>query len=1491
MSITEIAIKRPILFIVLFLIIGGFGIMAYKNLKYELLPDLAIPMATVFTAYPGASPKEVENSITKKIEDAVAGVSKIKKVTANSSENISIVSIEFLADADADQAVQEVQRAISKILPELPNGVKSPSIEKFNVNDAPVLRLGITSNSNETELYNIIKNQIKPRISQLKSVGRISILGGAEQEIKILINQQKMISYGISNAGLSEAVRRSNGDIPLGSIKDTDAQLGIRITGKFTDFTELENLSVKSFSDGSSIKLKDVATIQSGTKETEVINRLNSTPSIGLFISKQNGANAVEVSKLVRSELTKLENEYKTLGLKFSVAQDSSEFTVSAANAVYHDFFIALILVALVMLVFLHSLRNALIVMLAIPTSLVSAFIMMYFMDYSLNLMTLLAMSLVIGVLVDDSIVVLENIYRHLEMGKDKEKAALDGSNEIGFAALSITLVIVVVFLPLALVPGLVGSLVKQFSLVIVVSTLFSLLVCFTLTPMIASRFAKLEHLNKHSFFGKIGLFFESGINGFTNWYVSILEWSLKNKIATLSITLALMIGAFSLVGTGIVGSEFTPATDKGELSLLINMQPGTKLSETDTAVKLVEDKIKAIPEVTKVFTNIGYQADGFNENYSSHVAAINISLRSAKERKKSLQDLSREIRVTAMQVPGVKARVSPIGLFGANDAPIQILVSGTNRDTIMETATTILNTMRGINGVVNPRLSAEQGKPEIDIVINKEKAASLGLSLEDIGANMRNAINGYDELKFRSNNEEVNVRIQLQEEERSNTASLKQYSFINDKGQVIYLNQFADINLKSSPNNLERRNKQASVIVLSQVIGRPVGDIGADIKSAVAKSTIPDGVKISYEGDLELQDDSFGSLGLALLTSFMLIYLIMVALYNNWMYPFVVLFSIPVSVVGAFLALALTAKSLNIFSIFGLIMMMGLVAKNAILLVDKTNDNRKEGLQLFPALIDAGKTRLRPILMTTLAMVIGMLPLALAKGAGAELNSGLAWVLIGGLSSSMFLTLLVVPVVYYILTRLMEKINSWKRNNKVSYTTKNIVQQIPTAISIIILFVTLSLSTKAQDLKLTIKDAVNIGLANNSQIKLAELEEIKAKYNTKEATSNLYPNISASGAYTRNIKAPIFFFPSFGQDPVSGGITIDDKNLVPVVAAANNVYSTTATLSMPVWNKEINSSIKAAKVNERLAKVNTLVSKSQLATEIQKAYYNVLVSKSGSALVEQSIKRAELFLKSSIVLQSQGLALDADTLSAYVNLETIKINRYKSNTAINQSINYLKNLTGIAENMELIFLDSLAASTITNETLEKALTTALSKRPELLQNGITNEAAKAQLQIDQSRYYPNLSFISQYQIQTQSNDFQLKNYTWPNSFFLGLQVNIPIFSGFKNDIKVRQTKTNIQQLAIQKEQLGKQITLEVKNAYLSQQEAYFSWQAQSNILPSAERNLQLITSRWQKGISKYNEVADAELTLSQAKNNQLQAAYNFLMAKTDYLKATNTSF
>lgn len=1486
MSITGLAIKRPILFIVFFLVLGGLSVMSYLKLKYELLPNLATPTITVITAYPGASPVDVENSVTKKIEDAVAGVSKSKKVNGTSSDNLSLVSIEFVADADPDQALQEVQRAVNSAVADFPAGVKAPVLEKFNVNDLPVLKLAVTANVPPADLYDLVNKRIKNRLAQVKGVGNIKILGGSPNEVRVSAKLDELKARNISITDLYEAVKNTNLDYPVGTVKDKDAQFGVRLAGKLTDTNQIKKLVVKNHPDGSSLYLGDVANVNLIQKDEEVSSRLNGKSSIALFINKQTGANAAEVAAMVRKELQSIEQDYTEKSIKFNVAQDSSEFTLAAARQVYDDLGIAVLLVALVMLIFLHSIRNSLIIMVSIPASLFSAFVMMYALDYSLNLMTLLAISLVIGVLVDDSIVVLENIYHHLEKGKSIKDAALEGRNEIGFSALAITLVDVVVFLPMALVPGLVGSLIKEFSLVIVVSTLSSLVVSFTLTPMIASRFAKLEQLNPASLMGKAGLWFEEKIHQLTIFYAKFLKWGLQHKLIVGFTAFTISAGSLSLMFTGIVGTEFLPAADKGELSLFIDLQPGTELPETKAAVKTIEAKLRLVPEITRLFSNIGYQNDGFNEKYASNVATINVSLVPIDKRERTLSQLSRQLKNIAMQVTGVRARVSPIGLFGANEAPVKLVFTGADRDSLNSSAAIILKAITPVEGLINPRMTADDGKPQMKLVTDPDQMAKLHLNTALVGQTLRMAVFGDNEQKFRVNGTETDTRIVLDIKDRENTAQLMNMTFLNTEGQLIYLSQFAHVVEESSPSELERRNRQPCAILLAQVSGRPVGDVGESIKNAINKLHISKGVKVLYEGDLELQDDSFTDLGIALLVSFSLVYLIMVVLYNDWIYPLVILFSIPLAICGALLALALTAKSMNVFSIFGLIMMMGLVVKNGILLVDKTNsiigDNTSHA-SVNHALIEAGKARLRPILMTTLAMVIGMLPLALATGGSSAFSSGLAWVLIGGLSSSMFLTLIVVPVVYQVVASIKNRFKMHKDHPQNLKTT--------VLASIVVMGSMLGIvnNVHAQEVQLlSLKQAVAMGLQNNQQIKLAQLEAEKAKYGLKEAQSYEYPQISISTDYIRNIKPSVFFLPVFGINQ-SSQIIFDDSKFQAIPASAKNGYSGSVNLNMPIFNREVDGNVATAHLNENLNKANIEVSRWELADEIRKAYFNCQIARQNQQFTEAARNRAECNMQDSRKIFAKGYANKSDTLTASANVELMKINVNRALTAMHQSENYLKSLLNLSTGTAVKLTDTIGKGLLSFSAanLNDTLSVNKNNRPDLKANGWKTAIATQQIKTEKSKYLPSLGFVSQYMVQAQSDNFDFGRYAYPNSFYVGLQLTIPIFTGFRTEARVKQSRIALEEAYAERSQLMSAADLQMRNNRLLIQENVLKMKGLQSVHNARQQALDFIKARWAMGFAKYTDVADAELQLLQADNDYTQSVFDYLTAVAGYYKAT----
>ncbi len=1024
MNIVKTSIQRPTMVVVIFTILLALGAFSYTKLNYELIPDMSSPIVSITTVYPGASPYEVENSVTKPIENAVASMEGIKKLTSVSMEGVSSVTVELEEDMDVDLSLQEGQRKINAILGWLPDDAESPSLGKFDFGDMPIMRLGVTADLPPTEVFDLVDNKIIPALSKIRGVAQVNILGGQQREIRININESKLSSYGLSILQVSNAISNANLDFPTGKIKDATKQTSIRLTGKFENLEQIRNLVLSKGTDGSNITLSDVAEVQDAQKDPELFSRINGENAIGLSVQKQSDANAVELSAEAYKAMDQLETDFETVGLQFEVASDSSEFTLEAANAVMHDLMIAIILVALIMLLFLHSLRTAIIVMIAVPVSIISTLTAMYLLGFSLNLMTLLALSLVVGILVDDAIVVIENIYRHLEMGKSRLQAAYDGVREIGATVVSITLVIIAVFLPIALTGGMVGSLLLQFSITVAVSTALSLLVAFTMIPLLSSRFAKVQHINKSGVLGKMVGAFEGIVTSFEKGMTNALRWSFGHKAVVLIGTFLLFIGSFMLVGFGFIGSEFVASGDRGEFMVEVELPKKSTLENTNFVTRTIEEFIAKEAEVVNINTTVGQSSGMMASSSEPYKAQVTVGLVPKEERSVSTDVFARRMKIALEEnIPGVKIKAVPISIMGtADDAPIQVILTGTELDSLLSYSTIVMNMLGEISGVSEMQTSVDEGNPEIKVEIDRAKMAELGLSLEVVGASMQTAFNGTQDTKFRVGENEYDINIKLDAFDRKNANDISKLTLINSAGKTIQLGQFATITDGSGPSKLERLDKIPTVTVKAQVIGRPVGTVGTEVQQKMEAAVLPSGVSFKMGGQLEQQGDAFGSLFIALFASLALVYLIMVALYDNYAYPFVVMFSLPLAVIGALLALALSSSSLSIFSLLGMIMLIGLVAKNAILVVDFTNQLKEAGLPVKEALVKATQTRIRPILMTTLAMAIGMLPIALAEGAGAEWKNGLAWVLIGGLTSSMFLTLIVVPVIYYLMDRVLAK-------------------------------------------------------------------------------------------------------------------------------------------------------------------------------------------------------------------------------------------------------------------------------------------------------------------------------------------------------------------------------------------------------------------------------------------------------------------------------------
>ena len=1032
MTLTELSIKRPSFIIVIFTILIGGGLLTYNQLSYELLPDFSPPLFTVTTTYPGASPSTVESQVSKPLEDALSGLENISEVTSFSLDNASLVLVEFKASADIDKAIEDAQRKLNNVSNSLPEGTGNPVIAKIEPNASPVLQVSaVAANMDDRDFMQLMDDQILPQIKQTKGVAEIQVIGGERREIRVNVDKDKMKSYGLSLSAINQAISSSNVEFPTGKVKDASEQITVRLAGKFQNVKDLKNLII--YSSGTSvIRLSDVAEVIDASADASAVSRLNGQNGIGLRIKKQSDANAVDMAKATKEQFKNIEKKYAKEGVKFIVATDTSIPTIESVDAVIHDLELAVLLVAAVMLLFLHSLRNAFIVLISIPASLISTFVAMYLFGYTLNLMTLLAMSLVIGILVDDSIVVLENIYRHLQMGKERRVAALDGRNEIGFTALAITLVDVVVFSPVVFIEGTISDILHQFSIVVVVSTLMSLFVCFTLTPWLASRFAKEIKLDPKKPFQAFLLWFERRVTIFTDQYVKLVGWSLRHKIIAGLAIIGIFMASMSTMGLGIVGQEFVAQGDQGKFMIKLKYDKSTTFEENNATTLQIEQMILAQKDVVDiVFANVGGPSSGMGAASfgSENKSELTVKMKPGMQKKFPTIQYMNEIRKKIEdKFPGVEVKALNIGMVESEEAPIEIFLSSDDPELLMKEARRLKTAILSMKGAKDPTISTDDVTPEVRIELNREKMGQLGLPIAVIGMQLQNALTGNDDAQYDEKGQEYSIRVMMDKFDRKNVDDVKSMTFSTNDGRQIRLSEFADVTVENGNGSLERKNRISNTTIRSYVLGTAAGNVSADIEKYLKKEPLDPNVRMLWGGEVKRQKESMGALGTAMGIGLILVYLIMVALYDNFVYPFVVLFSILVSLVGAILALTLTSSNMGIFTMLGMLMLLGLVAKNAILIVDFTNHLKSEGMSTYNALLEAVRERMRPILMTTIAMVIGMIPIATATGSGAEWKNGLAWILIGGLTSSMFLTIIVVPMMYYIVDRIQARFSKKKR-------------------------------------------------------------------------------------------------------------------------------------------------------------------------------------------------------------------------------------------------------------------------------------------------------------------------------------------------------------------------------------------------------------------------------------------------------------------------------
>ena len=1012
MKIVKTSIERPIFVTVLFILLTVLGFLSFRSLSAELMPKFTPPLLNVQIIYPGASPTEVENSLTKKAEEILSSMEGIDQMQSYSFEGMSMIMVSFDFGTDIDKAMTDAQNRLSARRAELPRDIISPMISKVSVDEKPILILSATADIGSTDLFDLIDKRVVPELSHIKGIANVGLVGGVEREIQINLDKAKMQDLGITPVMVQGAIRASNLDFPTGYLRSDESQMAVRLSGKITSIDQLRKLILRNVN-GTAIRLEDIAEVVDGVKDPVKMGRVNGQEAILLNILKQSDANALDVSKAVAGQIRILEERYADDGLRIEVAQDTTTFTRNAISSVLTDLLLAILLVSLVILLFLHNIRNALIVMVVVPVSLIASFIGMRLFGFTLNMMSLLALSLVIGVLVDDAIVVIENVYRHMEMGKNRVRATWDAMNEIGITVISVTMVLVVVFLPIIFTNSLVSDILRQFCAVIVIAILFSLLAALTLVPLLTSRLGNIQPLRKDTFIGRMLNGFEEGITRFADRISSVTRWGLSHRWTLGLIVVTMMAGVMALFPLGFINFEFQPYMDRQECIIQLEMPKDISMEESNQLVRKAEGWLMQRPEVEKVVTMVGLTSDnGQSSKGTPYLAEMNVKLKEVPGGTETYVAMIR--KPLSDYLVDARVRVCNVSMTGTvSKASVEYVISGADKDSVALYADKALAALSTVPGVIQPWLSVENATPEITVRVDRDKMSNLGLTLDNVGMMMQTSFQGNDQLRYTEGDYEYAINIRADEVSRRSIEDVAGLMVVNGQGDLIRLSQFADVSLGIGPSALERYNRNSSVTLRAQAYGVPAGAVAKQFMSRLDDENMPGGVQIQTAGDMKKMSDSMSVLMTAILLSLLFIYLALTLLYNNWTDPLVVMIAIPLSVVGAMLALALTNTAMSIYAMLGMVMLVGLVAKNAILLVDFANEARAEGLPVDEALIQAVKLRTRPILMTALSTIIGMLPVALSHGSGAELRTGMAWVIIGGMALSTLLTLIVVPALY----------------------------------------------------------------------------------------------------------------------------------------------------------------------------------------------------------------------------------------------------------------------------------------------------------------------------------------------------------------------------------------------------------------------------------------------------------------------------------------------
>ncbi len=1450
MLISDISIKRPVFAAVIMLALVTLGIFSYRRLSIDMWPNVEVPVVTITTVLEGAAPETIEREVSRRIEETVNTIPGVKHVRSVSRESVSLVVVEFHLEMKIDDVAQDVRTKVSAIRGDLPQDIEEPIITKMDIANKPLVSLALRSKSiGPRELTLMIDKKIKHRLENIPGVGKVSLVGTAKREIAINLKPDRLTALNMGVDEVINGVRQENLNIPLGRLKQSASEYPLRITGKAVNVEEFKTMVIARRGDRP-ILLGEIADIVDGVEEPKTFAYVDSTPAVAIDIYKQSGSNAVEVVDRVRKSVQAI-----SAGLPkdvyLEVVRDGSLMIRDSVKDVQETIIIGAFLTIFIVFLFLNSWRSTVITGLTLPISVISSFIIMNWMGMTLNVMTLMALSLAIGLLIDDAIVVRENIVRHLENDPDHMKAAREGTSEIGLAVMATTFSIIAVFVPIAYMKGIVGRFFFQFGITVAFAVLVSLLVAFTLDPMLSSRWLDpdIQGQGKRRFFTRWLDAFNRGFDGLADRYQRVVGWALDHRKSMLLIALVSFILGIQLFTT--IEKSFIPVYDQSEFILKFKSAPNASLDETKGRVLKVLEALKQYPEIKYTYSTIGAGDWSTVQN-----AVIFVKLTEKGERKRGQYEIMSDVRRKLSTVAGIIPSIEDAGRMD-DRKPLLISVRGDDLDQLKSYGALIKRDLTRIARIEDLEMTLEYDIPEYRLTVDRQKATDAGLSSGTIARTIGALVAGSVITTYEDKDgDAVDVRVRLPEALRRNPAQLNDLRMVvhglPGKSALIPLSNIVTYTMSNTPSEIDRYDLLREVVVSANLDQIPLGTATAkakEITDQVAK-TMPPGYRIMYYGESEDMEESFGYMAESLLLAIVFVYLILAAQFESFVQPFAIMLSLPLSIVGMVGMLTLTGDTINIMSLIGLILLMGLVTKNAILLVDYANVLRSRGLERREALITAGRTRLRPIIMTTLAMIFGMLPLSLALGAGSEMRAPMARAVIGGLITSTLLTLLIVPVVYSLLDDFIKKIKG---------------QHIAAAL-IATGMIFMSVVSQAGEMPETIvrtislKEARQIAVQKNKDI-------LKAKESTR-SVEGFYLEQRSSAWPQLSIKSYVDQSEDESRKAMGGGLfdVPTDQRFGALEAKLSQVIFT--------WG-QVAAAIRGAGELMAASAQGVAVAEQAALRDVSIAFYDILLAKDLHGLAQQIITQKQRHYDEARKKFKAGTATDYDVLAASVSLDNAKPEAIRAENAIIMAKDRLRFLLGVNEAIDVN--GSLDVTVAAYPEFDDVMAKTRSHRPEIFQ--LQHQIAAEGENVTISRGYnkPRLDFQSMYGFHDLSYG---ETNADGNAWSLGIFMTYPIFDSGKTKGLVMQAESQCRSLELDMEKLNDTLELQVRQAVNAVREAGEIVNALHETVAQAEKLLFMAEKGYEFGAMTRLDVEDAELNLKQAHISLSRGRRDYLVAQ-----------